>query len=80
MYGILSFSEYNYCTPRRWGHSNPNDFFPLPNSDSDSDLDMDSCAMQDFSIGLDSDPVIEMYVIMTKICPWEGDLSLKWVQ
>ena len=38
--------------------------------------------MQDFSIGLDSDsdPLIEMYVIGTEICPRDGDLSLKWVQ
>ena len=45
--------------------------FPLPNSDSDSDSDMDSCTKQEFSIGsdLDSDHLIEMYVIVTEICP-----------
>ena len=46
--------------------------FPLPDLDSDSDSDMDSCTMQDFSIGLDSDtpdPLIEMYVIGMEICP-----------
>ena len=55
-----------------------NGLFPL----LDSDLDMDSCTMQHFSIGSDSgsDPLIEMYVIETEICPWESDLSLKWVQ
>ena len=36
--------------------------------------------MQDFSTGLDSDPLIEMYGIGKDICPWNGDLSLKWVQ
>ena len=38
--------------------------------------------MQDFSIGSDweSDPLIEMYVIGTEICPWGRDPSLKWVQ
>ena len=36
----------------------------------------------DFSIrsDLDSNPLIQMYVIGTEICPWDGDLSLKWVQ
>ena len=38
--------------------------------------------MQDFSISsdLDSDPLIEMYVKGTEICPWDRDTSLKWVQ
>ena len=49
--------------------------FPLLDSDSDTD----SCAIQDFSIGSDSDPdpLIEMYVIGMEICPWDRDLSLK---
>ena len=53
-----------------------------PTLDSDSDSDKDSCNMQDFPIGSDSDsdPLIEMYVKGTEICPWNGDLSLKWVQ
>ena len=29
--------------------------FPLPEADSDSDTNTDSCTMQDFSTGLDSD-------------------------
>ena len=39
----------------------------------DSDLDSDSCTMQDFSIGSDSDfdPLIGMYVIGVGICPLE---------
>ena len=51
-----------------------NGLFPLPNSDSDSDSATDSCTMQDFSIGSDSDsdPLIEMYVIGMKICPQNG--------
>ena len=34
------------------------------------------------SIGLDldSDPLIEMYVIGTEVSPWDGDPFLKWVQ
>ena len=28
----------------------------------------------------DSDPLIQMYGIGIEICPWDGDLSLKWVQ
>ena len=49
-----------------------NDLFPLLDSDLDSDLDMDSCTMQHFSIGSDSDsdPLVEMHVIETEICPW----------
>ena len=45
-------------------------------------MDMDSCTMQDFSIGsdLDSDLLIEMYVIGMEICPWDRDLSQEWVQ
>ena len=56
----------------------PNGLFPMPDSDSDTD----SCTMQDFSIGsdTDSDSLIEMYVIGTEICPWDRDVSLKWVQ
>ena len=48
--------------------------FPLP----DSDLDSDSCTMQDFSIGSDSDsdPLIEMSVIGMEICNWDRDPSL----
>ena len=60
-----------------------NGLFPLLDSDLDSDLDMDSCTMQHFSIGSDSDsdPLVEMHVIETEICPWgESNLSLKWVQ
>ena len=43
--------------------------FPLPDTDSASDTE--SCTMQDFFIGSDSDsdPLIEMYVIGTEICP-----------
>ena len=43
--------------------------FPLPEADSDPDTETDSCTMQDFSTGLDSDsdPLIEMYVIGTEI-------------
>ena len=46
-----------------------NGLFPLPDSDLNSDTD--SCTTQDFSIGSDSDsdPLIEMYVIRTEICP-----------
>ena len=52
-----------------------NGLFPLTDSDSDTN----SCTMQDFSIGSDSDsdPLIEMNVIGTEICPWDGDPSLK---
>ena len=41
--------------------------FPLPDSDSNSDSGTNSCTMQDFSfaLDLDSDPAIEMYVIVT---------------
>ena len=58
---------------------NLNGLFPLPDSDLDSDSDMDSCTMQDFPIGSDSDcdPLIGMYVVGTEICPWDRDLSLK---
>ena len=40
---------------------------------------MDSCTMHDFSIGLDSDsdPLIEMCIIGTDNCPWDGYPSLK---
>ena len=24
--------------------------------------------------------LIEMYITGTEVCPWDGDLSLKWVQ
>ena len=42
----------------------------------------DSCTMQKFHIGSDSDSdlLIEMYVVGTEIFPWDRDLSLKWVQ
>ena len=50
--------------------------FPLPDSDSDTD----SCTLQDFSIGSDSDPLIEMFVIGMEIYPWDRDPFLKWVQ
>ena len=49
-------------------------YFHCRTWDSDSDSDMDSCTMQDFSIGLDSDtpdPLIEI------VCNRDGDLSLK---
>ena len=36
--------------------------------------------MQDFSTGLDSDTLIEMYGIGVDIRPWNEDLTLKWVQ
>ena len=50
--------------------------FPLLDSNSDFDSDTESCTMQDFSIGSESDfdLLIEIYVI------GDGDLSLKWVQ
>ena len=59
-----------------------NGLFPLLDPDSDSDSDTYSCTMQAFSIGSnwDSDPLIEMYVIGMKICPWDRDPSLKWAQ
>ena len=52
--------------------------YVLWNSNSDSDY----CTMLKFHIGsdLDYDPLIEMYVVGTEICPWDRDLSLKWVQ
>ena len=58
---------------------NYNGLFPLLDSDSDSNSDTESCTMQDFTIGSDSDsdPLTEMYVIGTEICLWDGDLSLK---
>ena len=48
-----------------------NVLFPFPNLDSDSDSDTDYCTMQDFSIGSDSDsdPLIQMHVKGTEICP-----------
>ena len=50
--------------------------------DSDPYSDSDFCTMQKFHIGSDSDsdPLIEMYVVGTKICPWDRDMSPKWVQ
>ena len=38
--------------------------------------------MHDFSTGSDSesDPLIEMFVTGTEICPWDRDSSLKLVQ
>ena len=63
-----------------------NGLFPLPDSDSDSDADTESCTMQDFSIGSDSDsdPLIEMYVNREKrsvpklgsVPIWERDPNL----
>ena len=43
----------------------------LPGFDSDPDSETDSCPMQNFSTGSDSDSdsLIEMYVIRTEICP-----------
>ena len=45
--------------------------FTLADPDSDPYLDSDSCTMQKFHIGSDSDsdPLIEMYVVGTEICP-----------
>ena len=59
-----------------------NGLFPRQEADSNSDTDTDSCTMQDFSTGLDSDsdPLTERYVIGIEICPWDRDPSLKWVQ
>ena len=59
------------CSTNEWIVTRPNGLFPLLDLDSDSDSDTDSCTMQDFSIGSDSDsdPLIEMYVIGTEICP-----------
>ena len=50
---------------------NYNGLFPLPQLDSDPDSETDSCTMQNFSTGLDSDsdPLIEMYVIGMEIHP-----------
>ena len=61
----------------------PNGLFSLADPDSDPYSDSDSCTMQKFHIGSDSDsdPLIEMYVVVgTEICLWDRDLSLKWVQ
>ena len=59
-----------------------NGLFTLVDQDSDPYSDLDSCTMQKFHIGSDSDsdPLIEMYVVGTEICPRERDLSLKLVQ
>ena len=49
----------------------PYSLFTLPDPDSDPYSDSDSCTMQKFHIGSDSDsdPLIEMYVVGTEICP-----------
>ena len=75
---------------RQWGAHTPsllplihyNGLFPLTEVDLDSDTDKESCNTLNFSSGLDSDsdPLIEIYVIGTEICPWDSDPSLKWVQ
>ena len=59
-----------------------NGSFTLLDPDSDPYSDSDSCTMQKIHIGSDSDsdPLIEMYVVGTEICPWDRDLYLKWVQ
>ena len=56
--------------------------FTLLDPDLDPYSDSDSCTMQKFHIdsGPDFDPLIEMYVVGTESCPWDRDLSLKWVQ
>ena len=80
---MITLVSHIVTLPTRWTLRTPqNGLYPLPDSDSDLDSDTESCTMQDFSIGLDldSDPLIEMYVIGTEICPWDGDPSLKWVQ
>ena len=45
--------------------------FTLADPDSDPYSDFDSCTMQKFHIGSDSDsdPLIEIYVVGTEICP-----------
>ena len=45
--------------------------FTLVDPDSDPYWDSDSCTVQKFHIGSDSDsdPLIEMYVVGTEICP-----------
>ena len=78
---VVSYRSFrNSLNLSRQEYISDNGLFPLPDSDSDSG--MDSCTMQDFSIGsdFDSDPLIEMYVIEIQICPWDTDLSQKWVQ
>ena len=69
------WKDINY-DPSPYFTSVANGLFPLPDSDTDS------CTMQDFSIGSDSDsdPLVEVYEMGTEICPWDGDPSLKWVQ
>ena len=54
----------------------PNGLFTLPDPDSDPYSDSDSCNMQKFHIGSDSDsdPLIEMYAVgysMGTITIWE---------
>ena len=55
-----------------------NGLFTLADPDSDRYSDSDSCTMQKFHFGSDSDsdPLIEMYVVGIEICPWDRDLSL----
>ena len=50
-----------------------NGLFTLPDPDLDPYSDSDSCTMQRFHIGSDSDsdPLIEMYVVGTETCPWD---------
>ena len=55
----------------RLRHCHRNGLFTLAGPDSDPYSDSDSCTMQKFHIGSDSDsdPLIEMYVVGTEICP-----------
>ena len=56
-------------------HFRSSGLFSPMDSDSDSDSNTDSCTMQNFSTGSDSDsePLIEMYVRGTEVCPWDRD-------
>ena len=66
---------------RNWNHYNG--LFPLPEDGFWTRiLTQISCTVQDFSTSSDSDSdsLIQMYGIGMEISPWDGDLSLKWVQ
>ena len=65
---VLNYSLLFFCFCFE-SFASCNGLFPL--LDSYSDSDMDSCTMQDFSIGLDSDSdtLIKMYAIGMEICP-----------